>query len=70
MTTSSAVASYFITLDAIDPAAAGGDSSLQTFETEVSEYSFGQFILTCHIAIIRGKIIFALLIVYSIQRNH
>ncbi|EOA21051.1 hypothetical protein CARUB_v10001392mg [Capsella rubella] len=48
--TGSAAASYYITLDAIDPA-----GSLQTFQTKVSEKSVGKFILSCHIAIIRGE---------------
>ncbi|CAL9222286.1 unnamed protein product [Arabidopsis halleri] len=50
--TGAAAASYYITLDAIDPA---GSSSLQTFQTKVTEDSFGEFILTCNSARIRGE---------------
>lgn len=39
---------------AIDDTAGGGSSSLQTFQTQVSQESRGQFILTCDIARIRG----------------
>ncbi|CAD5324080.1 unnamed protein product [Arabidopsis thaliana] len=49
-----AAASYYITLDAMEPAA-DSSSSLQTFQTEVTEDSFGKFILTCNIARIRGE---------------
>ncbi|CAH8271805.1 unnamed protein product [Arabidopsis lyrata] len=50
MSTGSAASSYYITLDAIDPAGA-----LVTFQTKVSEHSFGKFILDCHIAKVRGE---------------
>ncbi|KAG7556021.1 Protein MS5 [Arabidopsis suecica] len=53
MSTGSAASSYYITLDAIDPAAGGG--ALVTFRTKVSEQSFGKFILDCHIAKVRGE---------------
>lgn len=54
--TGAAAATYYITLDAMDPAVGG--SSLQTFQTQVSEECFGKFILTCDIARIRGKYIY------------
>ncbi|CAA7040264.1 unnamed protein product [Microthlaspi erraticum] len=47
-----AAGSYYITLDAMDPAV--GSSSLHTFQTHVTEESFGCFILTSNIARIRG----------------
>lgn len=50
-----AARSYYMTLDAIDTAAAGSSSSLQTFQTKVSEEACGLFILLCDIARIRGK---------------
>ncbi|KAF3534106.1 hypothetical protein DY000_02037961, partial [Brassica cretica] len=54
VTTGSAAPSYYITSVAIDDTAGGGSSSLQTFQTQVSQESRGQFILTCDIARIRG----------------
>ncbi|CAH2069161.1 unnamed protein product [Thlaspi arvense] len=42
--------SYYITLDATDPA-----GSLQTFQTHVSEKGYGRFTLSCNIARIRGE---------------
>ncbi|XP_019097393.1 PREDICTED: UPF0725 protein At3g25080-like [Camelina sativa] len=50
-TSSSAAASYYITLDATDPAT----GSLQTFQNIVSEISFGRFMLSCNIARIKGE---------------
>lgn len=55
VTTGSAAPSYYITSVAIDDTAGGGSSSLQTFQTQVSQESRGQFILTCDIARIRGE---------------
>jgi len=64
-----AAASYYITLDAMEPAA-DSSSSLQTFQTEVTEDSFGKFILTCNIARIRGKkLILFLLIILPLFQN-
>ncbi|CAL9231090.1 unnamed protein product [Arabidopsis halleri] len=56
MSTGSAASSYYITLDAIDPAAAAAAAgALVTFQTKVSEHSFRKFILDCHIAKVRGE---------------
>jgi len=60
-----AAASYYITLDAMEPAA-DSSSSLQTFQTEVTEDSFGKFILTCNIARIRGKKLILFFLLYSL----
>ncbi|WZZ29794.1 hypothetical protein YC2023_013195 [Brassica napus] len=54
-TMGTAARSYYMTLDAIDTAAAGSSSSLQTFQTKVSEEACGLFILLCDIARIRGE---------------
>ncbi|KAJ0244305.1 hypothetical protein HA466_0189620 [Hirschfeldia incana] len=57
-TTGSAAPSYYMTLVAIDDTAGGGggpSSSRHTFQTQVSQESRGQFILTCDIARIRGE---------------
>ncbi|KAL0719808.1 hypothetical protein Bca4012_069132 [Brassica carinata] len=56
VTTGSAAPSYYMTSVAIDDTAGGGgSSSLQTFQTQVSQESYGKFILTCDIARIRGE---------------
>ncbi|CAA7017411.1 unnamed protein product [Microthlaspi erraticum] len=44
---------YYITLDAIDPAVG---SSLQTFQTKVSEQSFGRYILMCNVRVSKPKL--------------
>ncbi|CAH2069163.1 unnamed protein product [Thlaspi arvense] len=45
------IGSYYITLDAMDPA---NGSSSQIFQTEVSEEACGRLILLCNLARIRG----------------
>ncbi|CAH8356380.1 unnamed protein product [Eruca vesicaria subsp. sativa] len=57
VTTGSAAPSYYMTSVGIDDTAGagGGSSSLQTFQTQVSQQGRGKFILTCDIARIRGE---------------
>ncbi|KAJ0244307.1 hypothetical protein HA466_0189630 [Hirschfeldia incana] len=52
-TRGSPAATYYITLYAIDQA--GGGSSRQTFQIQISQESCGEFMLTCDIARIRGE---------------